>query len=39
MACLSTLLLKNNGIDGTYCVELEALVNNRSITRLDLSSN
>lgn len=39
MACLSTVLLKNNGIDSTYCTELEALMNNKTVVRIDLSVN
>ena len=39
MPCLSTLLLRHNGIDDSHRDELLALLSNKSICKLDLSSN
>jgi hypothetical protein len=39
MRCLSTLILKNNGIDDNYLNELELILGNSRITRLNLSQN
>lgn len=39
MRCLSSLILRNNGIDDTFIEEIDILFNNTRITRLDLSGN
>jgi hypothetical protein len=39
MPCLSSLLLRKNGIDDSHRDELLALLSNGTITKLDISSN
>lgn len=39
MRCLSSIILQNNGIDGSHQDELEALFLNKRLTNIDLSRN
>lgn len=39
MPCLTTLLLRHNGIDDSYRDELISLFSNRTICKVDLSNN
>lgn len=39
MRCLSTVVLRNNGIDDEYIEELEMLLSNERLKKIDLSNN